>query len=102
MAGIESMGTIEQTDTDRQDARLDACRKARLRVALRDGRLHMPAGSRKVTTALRITTKELAIDVERALRREEVALKEEDHAPPKVGASPPSRFRWFAPEGQSM
>ena len=75
------MGIIEQPDTDRQDARLDACRKARLRVALRDGRLHMPAGSRKVATALGITTKELAADVDRALRREAMALKAEEHSP---------------------
>ena len=55
IAGIESMGIIEQIDTDRQDARLDACRKARLRVVRREGRLHMPAGSRKVATALGLT-----------------------------------------------
>lgn len=80
IAGIETMRFIEQTDIDRQDARLDACRKARLKVALREGRLHMPAGSRKVATALGITTKELAIDVERALRREERDLKAEEHS----------------------
>jgi ribosomal protein L19E len=81
LAGIEAMGIIEQTDIDRQDTRLDACRRARLRVALREGRLHMPAGSRKVATALGITTKELALDVERALRREETALKAKEHSP---------------------
>lgn len=59
--------TNEQTEVGRQDARLDACRKARLRVALREGRLHMPAGSRKLAAALGITTQELALDVERAL-----------------------------------
>ena len=58
IAGIESMGIIEQIDTDRQDARLDACRKVRLRVVLREVRLHMPTGSRKVATDLGITTKE--------------------------------------------
>ena len=55
IAGIESMWIIEQIDIDRQVAGLDACRKARLQVALRERRLHMPAGSRKVATALGLT-----------------------------------------------
>jgi len=41
----------------------------------------MPAGSIKVATDLGITTKELAIDVERAWRREEAALKAENRPP---------------------
>jgi hypothetical protein len=58
----------------RQDARLDACRKARLRPALKDGRLFLK-GARKLANALGITAQELAYDVERALLREDAALQ---------------------------
>ena len=69
----EHKGTAE-TETGRQDARLDACRKARLKVELREGRLHMPAGFRKLANALGVTTQEFALDVERALLREKPRL----------------------------
>ena len=65
------------TDEARQDARLDACRKARLRVLMRGGRLHMPRGSGSVAASLGITLQALTHDVERALLREDARLRRE-------------------------
>jgi hypothetical protein len=69
------MDETAQSDLERQDARLDACRKARLRVQLRQGNLHMPPGSGRVARSLGITLQALAQDVERALLREDARSK---------------------------
>ena len=66
-----------QTDEGRQDSRLDACRKARLRVQMRNGRLRMPSGSGSVAASLGITLQTLTHDVERALLREDARLRRE-------------------------
>jgi hypothetical protein len=66
-----------KTDEARQDPRLDACRKARLRVRLRGGRLRMPPGSGRLASSLGITLQTLAQDVERALMREDARLGRE-------------------------
>jgi|SRR5678815_4449393 hypothetical protein len=73
-----TIGSMEPlTDEARQDARLDACRKARLRVLMRGDRLHMPPGSGSVAASLGITLQVLAHDVERALLREDARLLRE-------------------------
>jgi hypothetical protein len=71
---------IEQSALERQDARLDACRKARLRVQIRKGVLHMPPGSGTVAKSLGITLQ----DVERALLREDARLRAEAWQPSRL------------------
>ena len=77
------MDEAGQSVSERQDARLDACRKARLRVQIRNGLLHMPAGSGAVAKSLGISLQALTQDVERALLREDARLKAESQRPPR-------------------
>ena len=75
---MDRIAVSAKSDEARQDARLDACRKARLRVQMRNGRLHMPRGSGSVAASLGITLQTLTHDVERALLREDARLRRAD------------------------
>ena len=75
------MDEMGQSVKERQDARLDACRKARLRVQIRKGNLHMPPGSGTVAKSLGITLQVLTQDVERALLREDAQMKAQSQLP---------------------